>query len=511
MGPEPAHTVGKPAQALADRYLRAAIEAARGDGAAALPPVRVMAKRAGVSVPTLRRALERYTRDGTLVAVGGKGIFLGDTAIGAATEPKLTLRCERIAHCLEGDILGGRYSTAQRLPSMKELLARFGADYRTMRKALSILAARGLVSADRPYPILQGMGPSVTAGATLAFLARGQALAERFGRDVLNRIAAVEDWCAAHGTSMVPLFYYFAEGSRLTVNGADAEPFPLSLLRGVDLGCLVHTSGLHAVGLPDLMDSLHRANLPVAVVDPDEMVEPSMLPRRNRRIRVFIPTSQRDAGRAVGRYLARCGCRQVVYVSPFHGDTWSRERLAGIAEACRNGGRPIALEVCTMPHPRSVGAETGRFTQSRVDSMRNRMIRGGLDESDPADRLFANTVRTMMPAFGEYLDEEVLRLSCDALFERLPRFSPEAALVCASDRVARCYHRHVVSHKPSGPAPARIVGFDNRFPATYYRFSSYSFNEQALLSSAFSFILHPDAWRDRGPFVRLDGRLVVRE
>ncbi len=117
----------------------------------------------------------------------------------------------------------------------------------------------------------------------------------------------------------------------------------------------------------------------------------------------------------------------------------------------------------------------------------------------------------MMPAFGEYLGERMLRDACHWLFDRLPGLSADTALVCANDRVARFYYEHTGSGGATPHPSAVIVGFDNRFPATYYRFTSYSFNEQALFSSAFSYILHPEAWRDTGPFVRREGTLAQRQ
>ncbi|MBD3243917.1 MAG: GntR family transcriptional regulator [Chitinivibrionales bacterium] len=499
----------KGAQALADRYLQACIDTMRKQGTSALPPLRVMAAEAGVSVGTLRRALKRYEHDGTLTAIGGKGVFLRG-AVAPVRHPKLTLRCERIAHRLEHDILGGQYANADHLPSTKELLARFHADYRTLRKSLCMLAARGLIERDRPYAILRETERQPAAAATLGFLARGQAFAERFGRDILNRVETVEGWCTAHGTSMVPLFYYYLDGARLKVNGLDAEPLPASLLRPIDLGFLLHTAGLGSVNLPSLLDRLHRTGLPVAVVDPHELIEASMLPRRNQRVRVFIPTSQRDAGRAVGRHLVRAGCRHVVFVSPFHGERWSRERLAGIAEVCESSGCGVTVTAYTVPAPTVAGVGDSRLSQSYVNEARTRMIRGGLDETDPVDRLLANAVRTMLPAFGEYIGEELLRSACHAIFERLPALPSDAALVCANDRVARFHYEYQALHHRTPAADIPVVGFDNRFPSTYYRFSSYSFNEQVLFSSAFSYILHPSAWRDKGPFVRLEGRLVAR-
>lgn len=148
----------------AARYLSALLSRPQS-GDCRLPPVRTLAKAAGVSLVTMVKAVRELRLQGRIETIHGKSMRAIRPAGGSAAasqEPAPSIRLwQSIRRDLERSILTGAYDRSVALPSLKEMGNRFGASYRTLKKALDYLRARGTIERyGRGYRVARHANPA---------------------------------------------------------------------------------------------------------------------------------------------------------------------------------------------------------------------------------------------------------------------------------------------------------------------------------------------------------------
>lgn len=109
-----------------------------------LPSEAVLTAEFRVARNTLRRALTLLERERLIATITTKGrIVLGRDAPATNLEQKLVY--VSIAADLRGQIIRGELAAGRRLPGELSLAHRYGASRNTVRQALSLLAAEGLI------------------------------------------------------------------------------------------------------------------------------------------------------------------------------------------------------------------------------------------------------------------------------------------------------------------------------------------------------------------------------
>ncbi|GAA3142033.1 hypothetical protein GCM10010466_36230 [Planomonospora alba] len=114
-----------------------------------LPREAMLAEQHGVSKGTARQALQMLAAEGRITAVHGKGWFVGD-AQGALT------RTEEVAESIRKAILAGDFPRESRIPGESALAEQYGVARVTVRRAIALLEAEGIVESRR------GVGRIVT-------------------------------------------------------------------------------------------------------------------------------------------------------------------------------------------------------------------------------------------------------------------------------------------------------------------------------------------------------------
>ena len=107
-----------------------------------LPPELTLAEQHGVSKGTARQALQMLATEGRITAVHGKGWFVG-TAQVALT------RTDEVAESIRKAILAGDFPRESRIPGESALAEQYGVARVTVRRAIALLEAEGIIESRR--------------------------------------------------------------------------------------------------------------------------------------------------------------------------------------------------------------------------------------------------------------------------------------------------------------------------------------------------------------------------
>lgn len=390
----------------------------------------------------------------------------------------------------------------------KELCARYNVSYRTMRAVLAQVCGRSLLRREgRRYVV-----PPVRSSRTslrVVLIARGEPQAERGMMLLLYERTQVmyrqlENACREMGLTLeVHPFYYVNDVIEVSTRLLNVMHDPQAQ-RGIAGYVLLTLTGQAPV-LHDLVDRRLRATgRPVAVFDDEENLLPRQMAREaGGRLQFFSLPDQRAAGREVGRYLLSRGHRRVLFVSRYQNEHWAEQRLEGLREVlgASTGGRVDRFDPAVAHPNEQFGPLTRAHIQMWIDASRDAIERS-------SHRLLAHGREAQSRM------EARLRLA-RKLFELLPAVAARAehsAWVGANDEVALAC-MDLLDARPAGQARPLLIGFDNSTESGAFGLTSYSFSEEALVSSMIRYLLDPRATRrlnGSNSVFSVPGRLVER-
>jgi len=146
-------------------------------GGTRLGTVDQLASRAGVSRSTMLRAIKSLVSAGVLASRQGSAVCVAPVASSQSDSRGSSLRAsrykwQRIVDRIEQDILVGKYEPGSGLPPAKALAVEYGADRKTLTKALHELIGRGrLRDSRRGFEVVSHS--SGRHGAKVLILSRG--------------------------------------------------------------------------------------------------------------------------------------------------------------------------------------------------------------------------------------------------------------------------------------------------------------------------------------------------
>jgi DNA-binding GntR family transcriptional regulator len=108
-----------------------------------LPSEAELARAAGTKRYSIRRALARLQDQGLIAPIAGRGWVVADAKADSADRLP---RYRQIAADLRAAVRAGQLVTGAALPSEADLIARYGVSRGTVRQALAVLEADGLIS-----------------------------------------------------------------------------------------------------------------------------------------------------------------------------------------------------------------------------------------------------------------------------------------------------------------------------------------------------------------------------
>lgn len=429
-----------------------------------LPSIRSLARDLGASPQTVQKAMAQLVSRGEIHVLDRKGAFWG---------PKVDDSAPRNGQAdLDGrerlgtDLLRGVFHPSKPLPARKELAVLYGVSPRRIGQFLEErLAAGALVRRGRSY-LLPPPASSSGLGSVLVVVR-----CDSIGRILLETEREIDFLKsvrreASERNLRVQVVGFHETSQGLEFLDAAGERIDPKALRGVPIGVIASTWLAHDPHL--LLAKLRRLSLPISVWwehAPEEFRPPR---KSNPPMAGFNLSFGSGPGEAVGNRLAQEGCRQVAWVSPYHHNGWSRERLAGLRRALAPSGATV--------HPFVADAFHSRWHMDQVG-------KGA--------------------AGGERLLREVLSgFLSDPGLRKLPVWVVvnDMAAVCLLDLLAE-----------QGMDRPRIISFDATSASESYRFDSFEFHTEGMVRRMLHHLFHPTALSGERELVQeMVGRLVLR-
>ncbi len=473
-----------------------------------LPSIASLAAWCGASRVSVWRALRVLSVQGVVSIVPGRGTF-----VGAPPQPPLLPRAgaarsrwARLAQRLEHDLLTGVLPTGRMLPSTKELASNHGLDPRTVRRAITELENRGLLRRSRGA--YYASGAPRHGGAALLFLTT-QSLREFSSTAFASLrmsafVRSLERACGERNIRFMPL----AATDRDMLRQAHAT-------RSV-LGHIVYCPGDRG---PDVLESTAPFRKPTCVFEYPYRMGPALsLKRLEACGATLFHIDDHRAGAEIGRFvLGLAGDRQVSFISPFHAERFSRERLDGLMETYASAGRKYdIISHTTERNKRDIYraflrcSANGPFGPAEKPAAagvhRNRSV-AVLDEHFGPGEMDWLTGTPVWEAQFERLYANALWDELTPLFESATQTGWPAAWVCVSDTVAIAALRYLRRAGVKVGEQCVVVGFDNSYEATYHGLSSYDFDTISIGSRMLEHVVRP---LQVGRIVACEGSMVER-
>jgi DNA-binding GntR family transcriptional regulator len=490
--------VHKPAFSAARHYLESAVTRAREQNHPRLPPIKEMAREAGVSHVVLGMVVAELSARGILEARPRRGIRICglQEQLPAASGDPVTgnVRWQLLRGRLRRDLADGTLGPGQ-LPSRKELAIRYRVSQKTLRRALRALTDDGVLeTAGRACVVPSPVTPS--GRHTIVLFVREDGMGEMiaYSSRTTEQFSALEQTCAARNVRLQVVLCGFA-GTRIVFDGWESGSLATVFDSNTVLGFMVLQQGLVPEFTAELVTRLVPLQKPVAILieDYDDLIIPGL--PVNRFTRRYAVAPDREAGRAVGDFLIARGHRRVCCWSDGSALRWVRERLEGVRLAFAEAGIPDAVGVYYA------WADEYLFDSPRLERLIERVaemitsLTDDLGVSIPPEHLpgVASSVY-----LGGLYPEQMRHVLTPLMQCELARNSATAWIGLNDQRAADCM-RYLLRNRVRVPGQVSVIGFDDSPSAASRRMSSYNFNGLAAIRRMVDFLIWPDAPLSRAP------------
>jgi DNA-binding GntR family transcriptional regulator len=490
------------ARALA--YLRRFVAEATARRQHRLPPIRDMARDAGVSHGIMNNAVARLAEEGSLLVSRSRGVTIAQQDRPESTAAPSGRRWQRLRRQIQADLAAGRFGFNVSLPQSKQLQHRYGISPLTLRRALRSMVADGVIESHA-----RGYRPCLHASSSsqnrIALFTRGTVAGtlEDFTNRVHNSVRFLEQECLAHGLLLQPYTCYFAMPMTMKFIGQDAGG---AAERDLDacLGFMIWPTVLHETFLQDLLYRVTNRDKPLAVFWDDGSPERVPLQIPARRMRHFRTQDSFEAGRTVGLYLLRLGHCRVRCFSAVQRQDWTSERIAGIRRAYADAGMGDAVRAISADIPDvNPDAAEGTWAQPVVELSRSTLSAMAAVLSLQPRETTRNALPNMLVnlSWQELLLSRLVRAFDDTLADRRT-----TAWVGLDDNIASLCLNYLHGKRVDVPREISVVGFDDSAQAMFNGLSSYSFNGAAAMHAMVDYLVAP---RQSGARVATDTVISV--
>jgi DNA-binding LacI/PurR family transcriptional regulator/DNA-binding GntR family transcriptional regulator len=538
-----------PAVQKAYAYIKANLDSGKWEKSGRLPGSRKLAASAGVSPVSMLKAIAKLKEDG-LIAVYERGHIRLHSK--TADDPVDTQQLEAVWQMkrvqVETDILEGRIASKGPLPSFKELQARYGVCYETMRKILQSLVKDKVIEIRKKryerYGHKQG-----------SYQQRIEYITHRTDsvqRSAINQehkriVDILEGECARTNRVLetIEVDFYNSAESRRAARALSGNKQAMGYV--LDVWWYV-TESFRQTYL-EFLAALAGRKKPVALLDE---LGTFSLPREfsvNPLLQVFcIPGAA--AGQQVAGFLLGLGHRRAVYLSTAHAHPFSQYRLEGLRARFAKAGFPDGVKAVVVnsmdPFLMQIFYAAGfkddlihkllsaSRTPQQLEDQFNAWLRF---KDDPKPMLlsqkhaavFRHNLANLTKLAKESIDTDFFNAMCAAalkiaddraaamvsepLFEKALACKDATAWVCASDGLAFTALEFAQNRGIAVPGDISIVGFDNEpVFAAKARLTSYDFNANGFVHRMLNFISHPP--RPRGAYhhsaIEVEGMVIAR-
>lgn len=429
----------------------------------AMPSVREIARDLGASPQTVHKALRHLAERGVVHALERKGFFWGpDPSADRAHEESAE---DRIRAGILSDLRKGAFHPWKELPSRSALSQMYGCGTRRVGRILQDFAERGILQRRGRafFPMAQWVPRSPSTFVLLVVRCGGNGELLSDTEREIDFLKSVRRELAEQGLGLLRLGYHEEGGGRfLDRRGMEIR---LQDIREPLLGAIASTWLLEdPIRLLDLLSATKR---PISAwwEHPEQDFPLGRFPAG---LAGFDISFGESPGESVGRHLAAEGRLDVAFLSPYHGNDWSRARLRGLSR-----------------HIQACGGSVREFVDDDVRHPWELQLRG---------RGTAGMVRLVERILLRFLDD--------------PQLLRTPTWVFSNDLAACAMHRILLRR---GEAPPYMVGFDNTSESEKIGFDSFEFHTDGMVRQMLMHLANPKAEIFSSPPIReMVGRLVVR-
>ena len=443
---------------------------------AKLPPFRALASRWGVSTASVQIAVGQAVDQGWLETRPGSGVWpKGARPIPKDAPPRMD--AHRLAERLRQQVEEGTFATGDPMPAPKGTAVVQGVHPATVRKAYEALRSEGLLVRDgRSWKVRDLLEKHTRRPVVLCIGAAGQ--------DGRLRMESDREWD-------------FWREIQIEATRCGLEPVLVAAGEQVPefdpgaFGAIV--SNWHMGETSPLLDGLLRLRLPTAVWVANEESLPGKRYQGTRGMWFHDLAQGRGAGEAMARYVEGLGHRKIAWISPFHGSSWSRNRLNALASAL-----PPSIEVFEAVH----GWISEWDVQVEVawnPEVTRRLDLDGIDgQADPDD-------------LRRPLVETLTRMRCLEVFAPCLERALESGAtlwVAGSDLIAKWCLQWLRSRSLETPRDIALASFDDTREATQLDLTSLRFDVQGMARAMIRQVL--SSRKEHKRLTRYTGSVVTR-
>jgi DNA-binding transcriptional regulator YhcF (GntR family) len=506
---------------VARTCLAKAVERAHLSASGRMPPLRLLASEAGVSLSTMFRAAHELRDDGHLLVVGRGGMVVcgGERTATSIHDPAPRFAqpirtsptaAELVRRRLSEELFDGSIRPGGQLPACKELSQRYGVSAATMRKALGALVDEGrLVRSGKQY----ALKVVPTAPNRTVLLVAPTDWVDTLPYTVPGGPpfwVALEHACRSLSIRLSVYGYFVAVPAAYKGQYRTAFEAHLKTLGRSLLGCIVLGQGARGAYVHPILQTALQCSLPTLLIDQSGHGLPSrisQLPRAGYLRWVDVAGGERS-GREMANALMSLGHRNVALFSFPNSLEWSRARSEGFTRAFDDAGFGDRLhEYVLPPGGDSVEEALTQPTRSSVLAALNAAA-GTITALGPSwYRADEGLAGRMMSS----VNRRALALSLEPLFTQAQARPECTAWVGLNDAVALIALQFLSSKRVAVPQRISVAGFDNTPEGFCAGLTSYDFASTALADYAVRFLTH-GVYTDNPSVVveRLGGRVVMR-
>jgi len=472
-------------------YLEKCIRHREAGSQRALPPIRELARHAGVSQRTMSDAVSQLKDHGILHTVAGAGIFVAPSVAGNKPEQvhKNQMRRSYKSEVVQEKILqfieSGKYPPGSSLPGYDQLCSEIGWGYRSIRGVLERLAARGLL--ERKGKGFRVASYQKHSGANSLLLITPGSSSSEFVEELasiprrLSNFTALEQECQRAGLRLILIVYNHANRSYLL----NDEQFVLNhgaISRLSALGIVLWITSIDEESIKILIQTIYSCNLPLSVLQEHDDI--NLVNMFKKSTNYFVMGPANEPGLEMGRYLSTKKIDKIAYVAPIVSQ-WSEQRYLGLLKGLT--GTCIKVELFTGSG--SIAYYPSWFPVGEVQKTKDN-TKYGNTVSQGFQNAMLRTLEYKRLAMQQRFDSErEFTKEVMTIIDRLLLDPSLRIWVCQSDPVAAVAFDYLKCCRIPVPNKISIIGFDDILATRARRITSYSFRPDAYAQAILRSIL----------------------
>jgi DNA-binding FadR family transcriptional regulator/DNA-binding LacI/PurR family transcriptional regulator len=494
------------------------IEQRSRSATAQLPDLHTLARNAGVAHQTMRKALKAMEAAGAVSVLNRKGAFILPTGgngapvtpvadTGEATVTIVHTLTERIA----AEIGSAVFARGHALPGYKELGKRYGAGYRSLRKALLDLANRGIVERyGRAFrPVASTPEPSY---GRIIFVAVTDAMhvLMNFTPRTPEFWRLLDTRCGRDNIRIEVYGYLKAVGEFPWHDGRTEDLTRRDRDQPV-LGYILWTLGMQSESAVRLIHLIASTGRPLAVMHDNPGIDLSLLARTARshpHVQVWHFSVSPLCGRILGGYLAGLGHRRASFFYFSGSDPLWQSRIDGVKAAYRDRKLDFSY---TRLYP------AGKHGKN--DSTAFRHASYSSRAADKITSILDHARKDIRAQYDETLPDINAMFLLDRMLEQNTMIEPFTraledrrctAWIGLSDPAAILALSFLRRQGVAVPGEISVAGFDDSIEAIGNGVTSYNFNMPALVEAMIDHLYNPSSSGWAGRIQEIPGRVMHR-